>query len=262
MRPIGTMRCAHVDKNSAPRQPAAAKGTTGRIELLNTAELGHALQDVDSFSHIWVLFWFHRDAKFKPKVTPPRSETKRGVFATRSPHRPNPIGMSLMRLTRIEGHVLHVSDVDLIDGTPIFDIKPYLPYADVAAKAGHGWLDQPVDPRADYAVEFTPVAEAQLKFLEKSGVGFLRERALTSLRLGPAAHPYRRIKKKGKHLQIAIKDFRLRFTCPGRTVTVLSIHSGYKPQVLRKSTAQPTADTPLSVHRAYVEAFGWESVAH
>jgi len=132
LTPIGVIRTPFPDKASAPRQPAAAKGARGRIELFTDARLEHALQDLSSFEFIWLIFHFHLSRCFRGKVLPPRSLTRRGVFATRAPHRPNPIGMSLVRLKRIEAPCLDVLDVDMIDETPLLDIKPYLPYADVA----------------------------------------------------------------------------------------------------------------------------------
>src|ERR1700759_3733925 len=113
--PIGVVHSPLHDKQSAPRQPAAARGIEGRIELNASAELEDGLQDLERWSHIWVLFWFHLNDSWNPKVLPPRSTLKRGVFATRSPYRPNPIGMSVLRLLKVEGRVLHVADLDLLD---------------------------------------------------------------------------------------------------------------------------------------------------
>src|SRR5205085_10553192 len=137
--------------------PAAARGVKGTLELHPDGRFEHALDDLGSFSHIWVLFWFHLNDSWHSKVLPPRSDKRRGVFATRSPYRPNPLGMSVLRLERIEGRTLHVLDVDMIDGTPVLDIKPYLPYTDVVQTTGHGWLDEdpeapPADPRDRFTV--------------------------------------------------------------------------------------------------------------
>jgi tRNA-Thr(GGU) m(6)t(6)A37 methyltransferase TsaA len=126
VRPIGFVRSPFVEKVDAPRQATVAEGTVGRIEILPEYELG--LRDLDGFERIWVVFWFHEAAdRPKLKVLPPRSDDKRGVFATRSPHRPNPIGMSAVRLVGVEGTVVHVRDLDILDGTPVLDLKPYLP---------------------------------------------------------------------------------------------------------------------------------------
>src|SRR5215831_14742280 len=141
LTPIGIVHSPWTAKHSAPRQPSEARGVAGQIELVAGGGYEYGLEDLGSWSHIWVLFWFHLNPTWRAKVLPPRSSKKRGVFATRSPHRPNPIGMSVVRLVRIEGPRLHVDGVDMIDGTPVVDIKPYIPYCDSIPDAGHGWLD-------------------------------------------------------------------------------------------------------------------------
>ena len=138
---------------------AGAPDVRGTIELLPDTRFRHALRDLGQWSHIWVLFWFDRNDDWKPLVLPPRSTQKRGVFATRSPHRPNPIGMSALKLERIEGRVLHVVGLDILDGTPVLDIKPYVPYADSIPDARSGWADEAITRTP---VEFAPEAEAAL----------------------------------------------------------------------------------------------------
>lgn len=255
VEPIGYVRTGHVERQSAPRQPAAAKDTKGRIELLHDPRYEHALEDLDSFTHIWVLFWFHLNNHFKAKVAPPRSERKRGVFATRAPYRPNPIGMSLVRLDRIEGRTLYVRDLDILDGTPVLDIKPYLVYADRAEDANSGWLANVADPIEDYKVQFSTKADEQLAFLAELGCTFLRDATVEVLRLGPAPHPYRRIRRDGNAMRLAVKDFRLRFRAEGKTITVLEVQTGYKRKALLDPEGVPTAETPLEVHRAFVERY-------
>ena len=128
LAPIGVVRTAHAERAEAPRQPAAAAGSAGTIELRPGRHFEDALADLAGFDRIWVIFWFDRNPGWRPKVLPPRSTTgRKGVFATRSPHRPNPLGLSVLRLERIEGLTLHVRDLDLLDGTPVLDIKPYIP---------------------------------------------------------------------------------------------------------------------------------------
>jgi len=114
-RPIGIARTPFSERVEAPRQPYAAAGVAGTIELFEGQNFEHALADLEAWDHIWVIFWFHLNKGWRPKVLPPRSEIKRGVFATRSPYRPNPIGMSVLRLEAVEGLTLRVLDVDLLD---------------------------------------------------------------------------------------------------------------------------------------------------
>ncbi len=261
VRPIGFVRSPFLEKAEAPRQAVAegAEGVEGRIEML--AEHEHALDDLDGFDRIWVLFWFH-EAKGGPrtKVLPPRSDKKRGVFATRSPHRPNPIGMSAVRLERVEGLVLHVRDLDLIDGTPVIDLKPYIPYADAFPDAASGWVGAngasgAADPRPSWRVTFTERADAQLAWLATQGLAVdLRTRIADALALGPQPHPYRRIKKTDDgELLLAVKEWRARFTvdAAGATIAVDSLRSGFRPRELAKGD-----DPALLVHRAFVALFG------
>lgn len=260
VRPIGFVRSPFREKAEAPRQAVAegAAGVEGRIEMLPEHE--HALDDLDGFDRIWVLFWFH-EAKGGPrtKVLPPRSDRKRGVFATRSPHRPNPIGMSAVRLERISGLVLHVRDLDLLDGTPVIDLKPYIPYADAFPDAATGWVGAN-DPRPSWAVTFTEAADAQLVWLATQGITVdLRARITEALALGPQPHPYRRIKKtEDGELLLAVKEWRVRFSVGSasspvgdRAIVVDALRSGFRPRELANGV-----DPALEVHRAFVARFG------
>ena len=147
--PIGVVRTPFTDKKDAPRQPAAARGVRGRVELIDSAEMRDAVCDLEAWTHLWIVYVFHeRGEGWSPKVQPPRSDRRRGVLATRSPHRPNPIGLSALRVTGVTGHTVHVLGLDLLDETPILDIKPYVPYADAFPGAAAGWLDElegPID---------------------------------------------------------------------------------------------------------------------
>ena len=255
VRPIGFVRSPFTEKAETPRQAVAegAEGVAGRVEVLPEHE--HALSDLEGFDRIWLLFWFHEAAAggARSKVLPPRSDRKRGVFATRSPHRPNPIGMSAVRLERVEGLVLHVRDLDLIDGTPVIDIKPYIPYADAFPDAKSGWVGAN-DPRASWGVTFTSAAEAQLAWLAAEGLALdLRARIQEALALGPQPHPYRRIKKTDDGgLVLAVKEWRARFSVdPAKsTMEVLGLRSGFRPRELAGS------DPALDLHRAFVARFG------
>jgi tRNA-Thr(GGU) m(6)t(6)A37 methyltransferase TsaA len=253
VRPIGFVRSPFVEKAEAPRQAVAegAEGVAGRIEMLPEHE--HALADLDGFDRIWILFWFHEANGARSKVLPPRSDRKRGVLATRSPHRPNPIGMSAVRLERVEGLVLHVRDLDLIDGTPVIDLKPYIPYADAFPEARTGWVGAN-DPRPSWDVQFTGDAEAQLAWLAEQLAIDLRARIREALALGPQPHPYRRIKKTDDGaLLLAVKEWRARFSVDAATsaITVAEIRSGYRARELATGT-----DPALAVHRAFVARFG------
>lgn len=257
LTPIGFARTPFLDRASAPRQPAAALGVRGTITLDPDPRYEHALADLATFSRIWVLFWFHLNEGWRPMVRPPRSGERRGLFATRSPYRPNPIGMSTLRLDRIEGATLHVLDVDLVDGTPILDIKPYVPYCDAFPDAGHGWLraEHPAaDPGPTFQVEFTPLAERQLDRIEALSGASIQARLRDALAAGPTPHPYRRIRRDGDAFVVAVRDYRARFRIEGTRVTVESLHTGYRAREFG-----PGGDAPED-HRAYVDEFGLDGL--
>lgn len=138
----------------APRQAAFASNE-GVIELLPGRNFEQALEDLAGFERIWLVFVFDRNRNWKPKVLPPDgSSRKRGVFATRSPHRPNPVGLSAVELLRIEGRSVHIRNFDLLDGTPILDIKPYIPEADAFPASRSGWRGEAAQTLRE--VQFTP----------------------------------------------------------------------------------------------------------
>jgi tRNA-Thr(GGU) m(6)t(6)A37 methyltransferase TsaA len=256
--PIGVVRTPFLERVSAPRQPAAARGIPGRIELARGRDFEHALSDIEGWERLWVVYVFHLNRGWRPKVLPPRSHTRRGVFATRSPHRPNAIGLSVVRLTAVSGLTLHIEDVDMIDGSPVLDIKPYVPYADAFPDARAGWLDaeakrEAADPLRRYRVVFTDGAEAEAAFLEARGVP-LRARVEAALSLGPEPHPYRRIRETGSGFRLAAKDWRVDFRVEGDCVTVERITTGYRPSQLWGDGSTQTGDA-LDVHRAFVERF-------
>jgi tRNA-Thr(GGU) m(6)t(6)A37 methyltransferase TsaA len=247
MTPIGVVHSPHRVKADAPRQPAAAIGTPGVIELFTGHQYEDALADLDEWDRIWVLFWFDRAHGWRPKVRPPRSDRKRGVFSTRAPHRPNAIGMSALRLVRVEGTRLDVVDVDILDGTPVLDIKPYVPYADAFPEAGHGWIGGAPDPGPQYEVVFEPGARRALDFLVARGVD-LEAPLVRALSLGPTPHAYRRIRREGDGYRIAVREWRASFLIEAQRVHVTRIDSGYGLRALAGS------DPTLAVHRELVAA--------
>jgi tRNA-Thr(GGU) m(6)t(6)A37 methyltransferase TsaA len=251
--PIGYMRAAHATKVAAPRQPAAASESPGIIELLPGRNLEHAIEDLAGWQRIWVIFWFDRNHTWRPKVLPPRSTSgRKGVLATRSPHRPNPLGLSVLRLDRIDGLKLHVRDVDLLDGTPILDIKPYVAYTDAYPDSGNGWLERR-DPLPQHAVSFTPAATEQLAWIAAHATLPLRERIEATLRLGAQPHPYRRIRRGADGtMTLAVQDWRADFHAEGERIEVFRMRSGYRKG---QRTQASGATAPLEVHREFRARF-------
>lgn len=137
-QPIGIIHTPFTEPDGMPIQPASAAGVAGRVEVF--AQYRDGLRDLDGFSHIILLYHFHRSRGFTLRVVPFLDTRPRGVFATRAPRRPNSVGLSVVRLLRVEDGVLHVENVDILDGTPLIDIKPYVPEFDGQAGARTGWL--------------------------------------------------------------------------------------------------------------------------
>ncbi|MCJ2371807.1 tRNA (N6-threonylcarbamoyladenosine(37)-N6)-methyltransferase TrmO [Pseudomonas sp. RGM 3321] len=137
--PVGFLRSCFKEKFAIPRQPQLAPAARGVLELVAPFDQGEAVQGLEQVSHVWLLFLFHMALEDKPrlKVRPPRlgGNQSMGVFATRATHRPNGIGQSVVRLDKVEAGRLWLSGIDLLDGTPVLDIKPYVPYADAIAGA-------------------------------------------------------------------------------------------------------------------------------
>lgn len=142
-KPIGIVHSPFKEAIGVPIQPKAAKGIEGTVEVF--AEFADGLADLDGFSHIILICHFHLAQNYKLKVIPYMDDQKRGVFATRAPSRPNPIGISVVQLNRIEKNILYIQDVDIIDGTPLLDIKPYVPEFDSKEDIKIGWLKKRVN---------------------------------------------------------------------------------------------------------------------
>ncbi len=142
-KPIGIIHSPFKEPKGTPIQPSAAEGIDGTVNIF--PEYADGLSDIEGFSHIYLLYHFHLVEESKLKVIPFMDDHPHGVFSTRAPGRPNPIGISIVRLIRIEGNVLHIRDVDIVDATPILDIKPYVPEFDIRTVDETGWLEKNVN---------------------------------------------------------------------------------------------------------------------
>jgi tRNA-Thr(GGU) m(6)t(6)A37 methyltransferase TsaA len=136
--PIGTIHTPHKTKEGMPIQPKAAKGIKGHVEVFT--EFAAGLKDLGLFSHIYVLYYFHESKGYNLEVKPFLDHKLRGLFATRAPRRPNGIGLSIVKLIQVKDNILEIENVDMLDGTPLLDIKPYVPKFDIFSGASHGWL--------------------------------------------------------------------------------------------------------------------------
>jgi tRNA (adenine37-N6)-methyltransferase len=148
LEPIGIIHSEHQDPRQTPIQPSFAQGSPGRVEVF--PQFAEALDDIDGFSHLHLIYWLHRAADIAPsmagpsplKVVPFLDDVPHGVFATRAPIRPNPLGMSVVSLVERRGSYLLVEDLDVLDGTPLLDIKPYVARFDIRLETRAGWMDQ------------------------------------------------------------------------------------------------------------------------
>lgn len=140
LNPIGIIHSPFKELTGMPIQPAFARKTEGIVEIFEDYQDG--LKDLDGFSHIMLLFHFHRSQGFRMHVVPYMDNQKRGLFATRAPRRPNPIGLSVVELLKVEDGKLHIRNVDMVDGTPLLDIKPYVPEFDLNVNVRIGWIEE------------------------------------------------------------------------------------------------------------------------
>lgn len=255
IEPIGFFRGESRPHFSLPPQAGVAGGVVGRIELRPGLHLEAAVEDLATFSHIWVVFWFHAAIGWKPKVRPPLRTGKRGVLATRSPHRPNPIGLSCLRLTAVHGLTIDVAEADLIDGTPILDVKPYLVYADSHPNASTGWLNG--EPEI-FRVSWEESAIVQRDWLRARGCE-LGELVDATLALAPFPRRGHRVRDLGVAVDgdlacFACRTWRVAFVRnrEARSVRVTAIDSGHSEAALR---GEPTPWNDAELHRAFVRTF-------
>lgn len=141
-KPIGVIHSPFKEPEGTPIQPAGAKGINGTVEIF--PEYAEGLKDIEGFSHIILIYHFHLSRGALLKVKPYMDNQTHGVFAMRGPSRPNPIGISAVRLVGIKDNILHIQDVDIVDETPLLDIKPYVPEFDIREAERTGWLEKNV----------------------------------------------------------------------------------------------------------------------
>lgn len=212
---IGVIRSPYKEKFAVPRQPGLVKSGGGELHLIAPYNQADAVRGLESFSHLWLLFIFHQtmEGGWRPTVRPPRlgGNARMGVFATRSTFRPNPIGMSLVELKGIrcqgEQVILDLGSLDLVDGTPVVDIKPYLPFAEALPEAKASYAQQA--PQATMPVNFTPELAQSLPTLERR-YPHLRQFIVEVLAQDPRP-AYRQQEEAGKEYAVWLLDFNVRW---------------------------------------------------
>jgi tRNA-Thr(GGU) m(6)t(6)A37 methyltransferase TsaA len=214
--PIGTISSCYKEKFGIPRQAGLVPEARATLQLLAPFNRAEAVQGLEAFSHVWLVFVFHQNLRstWKATVRPPRlgGNQRLGVFATRSPFRPNSIGLSAVKLERLEVSgsriVLHLKGVDLLDGTPVLDIKPYLPYADCITDAAGGFAAEP--PVRNLEVFFTDRSRETVLALEKAGYPHLQKLIIETLRGDPRPAYYKHQPQKSD-FGCRILDFDVRW---------------------------------------------------
>lgn len=215
-KPIGYVRSVFKETFGTPRQSGLVSAATATLQLSSETDFSLAVQRLEGFSHLWVVFVFHRNLQkeWTPLVMPPRvaKPSRVGVFASRSPHRPNPIGMSLGKIEKLDtqkksGIEIELSGTDLLDGTPVLDIKPYLSYADSVPAASNGWASEPIKR---YLVKYSSEAEKQLEEICSSSHPNFRELLTQVVELDPRPTTQkRRAPMEGEKVDGKIFSFRI-----------------------------------------------------
>lgn len=227
--PIGIFESSQIKPYHAGRQPDEL-GLFGIIKLNSGKNYEQALQDLEGCSHLWIIFGFHLNDSWKPLVQPPRGTKKVGVFATRSPHRPNPIGLSLVELISVKDLTIEVGTNDILNGSPVYDIKPFHPEYDLIQNAKITWLESSVFLKN--SISFSPFAESQLDFLEKNNLKEIRTFIIRQLEHDPTNKNKKRVEKHPHYWTLSYRTWRIDFTISEDKVGVLSIKSGYSEQEL------------------------------
>lgn len=256
--PIGFFKSDKSNNYDVPRQAGLNDSILEKpdyIELIKGHQFEQALEDLSGFTRLWILFEFHKNSTWNPKVMPPRGgDSKRGVFATRSPYRPNPIGISCVELIKISGLKIYVSPTDLLSETPILDIKPYIPEYDAFPEAKTGWLEDLNENK--YELIFSPPVSQQMEFLQAHGKLNIEAFIKRSLEFDPLNKEKKRLliptepQLKDKTL-LCYRTWRISFQVDEnlKKIYIYDIFSGYSSAEL-SSTDDPYQDK--AIHRKFL----------
>ena len=258
--PIGTFFGDAIYKYDAPRQGRLFAGHPGRIELKPGMNFETALRDLEGFERIWVIFQFHENEGWRPTTrppVPPKGKDRVGTFASRSPYRPNPIGLSCVRLLKIEGLTLFVDEADLLNETPVLDIKPYIPMADAFPDAKAGWVEEQVGDL--WNVEMSAEFAAQNAWIADHSAFDLFSFAQVQLSRGNFSKDVfdssrRRLTiDENAHMGVlAYRTFRIHFSYDesARNVLLQRVASGYTAEDLKPGAEDKYCDKDL--HRNFI----------
>jgi tRNA (adenine37-N6)-methyltransferase len=251
--PIGIVHSDLVYRYETPRQGILAGGSVSEIELLPNKNFDQALRHLNGFDRIWVLYQFHLNHNWKPLVSPPRHTRKKiGVFATRAPYRPNQIGMSCVKLIKVTKLKLVIAESDILDGSPVLDIKPYLPYSDAFPDAATGWVTSGLEEI--YEVVFEPDAAAQCEWLKAAANINLQNFTRLQLEFEPTDASRKRIAPTEEGFVLAYRTWRILYSVDEstKTVKILEIRSGYSAAELGDAVHDRHDDKQL--HLRFIRA--------
>lgn len=225
LSPIGHVKSPYKEKFAVPRQAQLAPSVKGEIHLTGMSNNPQAVRELEQYSHLWLLFLFDQNLEqgWQPTVRPPRlgGNKRVGVFASRSPFRPNGIGMSIVKLHQIEHRagnvILHISGMDLVDNTPIVDIKPYVPYSDAMPDAAGGFA--PDAPQL-LEVEFSESVQKQLANVKG---GAYQQQAISEILAQDPRPAYKKGKQDDKEYGVKLFDYNVKFRVYADKVLILSL---------------------------------------
>lgn len=228
LKVIGILKSCFREKFGTPRQPHLVPGATATLKIARQYQPEQSLAGLERFDRVWLLSYFHlnTNTRFSSKVHPPRLKGETiGLFASRSPHRPSPIGLSVARLTKVEGDTLHLSGIDLVDGTPILDVKPYIPESDSFPDSSAGWTKD--SPFPSLKVAFEPRALEDVAAAEKR----LGARGIAALLADILSQDLRNPRDRsqlqdGLELGFFLYDFDAHYVVRGGVATVLKLVTG------------------------------------
>lgn len=227
LEPLGFIQTPFKQKFAIPRQPRLVPEAIGKLTLVAPFDNADLFRDIEQFSHVWLLFMFHENLEkgWTPTIRPPRlgGNTRTGVLATRSTFRPNGIGMSAVKLLSVSGKTITVGGVDLLDGTPIIDVKPYIPYSDIIDNANGGFADEA--PQSDMQVVFCAAAIEQITTLTKSAKQKYPQlqKLIENLLKQDPRPAYKQQKTGMQEYGVELYDLEVNWQVEGNLTTVISI---------------------------------------
>lgn len=253
--PIGYFSAPQKYRFETPRQGIFAENFHGVITLNDDPRLIEACRDLQGVERLWIVFCFHLNEGWRPCVAPPVSPGRRiGTFATRAPYRPNPIGISCVKLEKVECNRLYISSFDLLDGTPVLDIKPYIPQADAFPDAAGGWRDELTLPQ--WELDFSKLFSSQAEFLLAGGAPDMFNFCRLQLTHEPLNSARRRVTQIAQDVyELGCRTWRIKFRIYAeiKHIEIISIRSNYTQDELIHESEDRYGDKML--HRRFIKRF-------